>query len=179
MARTQIARRYARAAFELAEEQQKVDALCADLLGIGALIGQSPGLAGFLGNVVIPSQKRVAALRALFGGKIDELTLRFLLFLEHKRRLGELPGIIAQVARMYDEKQGVLNAEITSAAPLDAGQFATIGRKLQERFGKKIRATASVDPRLLGGFIVQVGGTIYDYSIETQLQALGRKLAGA
>ena len=72
-----------------------------------------------------------------------------------------------------------MNVEITSASPLDPGQFAAIGRKLEDKFKKKIKATAAVDASLLGGFIVQVGGTIYDYSIETQLQSLGRKFASA
>jgi len=178
MAHTQAAKRYARAAFQLAEQEKKIDAVCSDLLGIGALIGESPDLARFLGNLVIPSARRAAAIRALFAGKVDELTLRFLLFLESKRRLGALPAIIGEVGRMYDERQGVLNVEITSASPLDQDQFAAIGRKLEDRFGRKIRATASIDPSLVGGFIVQAGGTIYDFSIETQLQSLGRKLAG-
>ncbi len=176
---TQASRRYARAVFELAEEQQKTDAVCTDLITLGTLIEQSRELARFLGNLVIPSEKRTQTLTALFEGKVDPLTLRFLLFLESKRRLVALPGIIEQIGLLFDEKQGVLNAEITSASQLEPAQFASIGRKLEDRFGKKIKATAAVDPALLGGFIVQVGGTIYDYSIETQLQSLGRKLAGA
>jgi F-type H+-transporting ATPase subunit delta len=72
-----------------------------------------------------------------------------------------------------------VNAEITSATPLGDEQFAAIQSKLETKFKKKIKATAAVDAKLLGGFIVQVGGTIYDYSIETQLQSLGRKLASA
>lgn len=179
MANTQAAKRYARAVFQLAEQENRTDAVCSDLLAIGALLGQSDELARFIGNLVIPSERRAQTLQALFGGKVDALTLRFLLFLESKRRLPALPGIIAQVSALYDEKLGVLTAEVTSAAPLEPGQFAAIGRKLEDKFNKKIKATASVDPRLLGGFIVQVGGTIYDHSIETQLQSLGKKLAGA
>lgn len=176
---TQASKRYARAVFELAEQQQKTEAVCTDLLSIGGLLGQSEELARFIGNLVIPSERRAQTLHALFGGKVDELTLRFLMFLESKRRLGALPGIIAHVGRLYDDRLGVLNAEITSATPLDGEQFGAICRKLENKFNKKIKAVASVDPRLLGGFIVQVGGTIYDYSIETQLQSLGKKLASA
>jgi F-type H+-transporting ATPase subunit delta len=176
---TQAAKRYARAVFQLAEQENRLDPVATDLLSIGALLQQSDDLARFLGNLVIPTEKRAATLRALFGGKVDALTLRFLLFLESKRRLVALPGIIEHLGKLYDEKQGVLNVEITSATQLEPGQFAAIGRKLEDKFKKKIKATAALDPKLLGGFIVQVGGTIYDYSIETQLQTLGKKLVSA
>lgn len=176
---TQASKRYARAVFELADEHKKIDAVCSDLLAIGALLEQSPELSRFIGNLVIPTEKRAQTVTALFGGKVDALTLRFLLFLESKRRLAALAGIIAHVGKLYDEKQGVLNVEITSAAPLQPAQFVAIGTKLEQRFHKKIKATAAIDPALLGGFIVQVGGTIYDYSIETQLQSLGKKLVSA
>lgn len=179
MPSTQAAKRYARAAFQLAEQENRTDAVCTDLVGIGELLRASPELAKFIANLVIPSEKRVQTLQALFSGKVDALTLRFLLFLESKKRLGMLAGVVAEVSRLYDAKQGVLNVEITSASPLDDGQRDAIRGKLAARFGKKIVATSSVDPKLLGGFIVQVGGTIYDYSIETQLQSLGRKLASA
>ncbi len=176
---TQAAKRYARAVFQLAEQENRADAVCTDLLSIGALLEQSADLARFIGNLVIPTEKRTQTLTALFGGKVDALTLRFLLFLESKRRLVALPEIIEHVGKLYDEKLGVLNVEITSATQLEPGQFAAIGQKLEQKFNKKIKATAALDPKLLGGFIVQVGGTIYDYSIETQLQSLGKKLVSA
>lgn len=176
---TQAAKRYARAVFELATQENRADAVCTDLLSIGALLTESEDLARFIGNVVIPTEKRAETLTALFGGKVDALTLRFLLFLESKRRLVALPGIIEHVGKLYDETLGVLNVEITSATQLEPGQFEAIGQKLEQKFNKKIKATAALDPKLLGGFIVQVGGTIYDYSIETQLQSLGKKLVSA
>lgn len=179
MASTQAAKRYARAAFQLAVQENRADAVCTDLIGIGALLRESPELAKFIANLIIPADKRVQTLQALFTGKVDALTLRFLLFLESKKRLGALSGIVDEISRLYNEQQGVLNVEITAASALDDTQRDAIRSKLAARFGKKIIATSSVDPKLLGGFIVQVGGTIYDYSLETQLQSLGRKLASA
>ena len=178
MANTQAAKRYARALFDLARQENRSDAVCADIQAIGQLL-QAGDLERFVGNYIIPSDRRVQTIRALFEGKVDALTLRFLLFLESKKRLGLLGGIASDISRLFDEQQGVLNVEITSATPLSAEQFSAIGRKLEEKFRKKIRATAATDARLLGGFVVQVGGTIYDYSIETQLQALNRTLASA
>lgn len=178
MANPQVAKRYARALFDLARQENKLDAVCSDIMAIGQLL-QAGDLERFVGNYIIPSDRRIQTIRALFEGKVDALALRFLLFLEHKKRLGLLGRIATETTRLYDEEQGILNVEITSASPLDPEQFTAICQKLEQRFQKKIRATSATDPRLLGGFVVQVGGTIYDYSIESQLQALNSRLATA
>jgi F-type H+-transporting ATPase subunit delta len=179
MARSQAARRYARALFQLSTEQNRSDAVCTDLLGLGELLETAPDLARFVGSYVIPSDQRVATLRALFEGKVDGLTFRFLLFLESKKRMGLLKDVVAEVGALNDERSGVVEVNVTSAGSLDPSQFAAITRRLEDRFGKRIKASAGVDAQLLGGFTVQVGGRILDYSVETQLQTLNRSLMKA
>ena len=179
MARSQAARRYARALFDLAAQENRLDAVCADLIGLGELLETSPDLARFAGNYVIPSDRRAATLRALFEGKVDALTLRFLLFLESKKRMGLIKDVVGAVIALHDERSGVLEVKVISAKPLEPGQFAAVSRRLEDRFGKRIKASTGVDPQLLGGFLVQVGGRILDYSVETQLQTLNRNLMQA
>lgn len=179
MARSQASRRYARALFQLAAQENRLEAVCADLLVLGELLQTSPDLARFAGSYVIPSDRRVATLRALFEGKMDALTFRFLLFLESKKRMKLLQDVVAEVGALHDESSGVVEVNVTSAGSLEPAQFAAITRRLEERFGKRIKASAGVDPQLLGGFIVQVGGRILDYSVETQLQTLNRSLMKA
>lgn len=173
------ARRYARALFDLAVEQGRLDAVQADLDAVDALARAEAGLAAFLGNFSIGQDRRIQVLGALFEGKIDPLAFRFLVFLEAKRRLPLLPDIALALRGLADEQRGILKVTIRSAQPLAADAQAALLAQLERKFGRTIKAEMEIDGSLLGGFQVRVGDRVYDYSIETQLQALQRKLAFA
>jgi F-type H+-transporting ATPase subunit delta len=71
---------------------------------------------------------------------------------------------------------GIVRARITAARPLDAAEQNELAAKLMEKTGKKIRMEVAVDASLIGGVVAQVGSTIYDGSVRTQLQAFKNRL---
>ena len=179
MAISQIARRYARALYEQAVADGRIEQVQGDLAAIRESLSESAEFAAFAGNYVIPAERRTAVIRALFEGRADPLTLRFLLFLDAKKRMGALPAVAESFGAMFDAHSGILDAQIVSATPLAPNQFADIGRHLEKKFNRRIKASASVDPELLGGFRIRVGNTIHDFSVASQLQTLHRKFAHA
>jgi F-type H+-transporting ATPase subunit delta len=179
MANPKAAKRYAKAVFELAREEGRTDPVREDLAALRRLLAESPELRDFLGNYMLAPARRVQLLGRLFEAHIDRLSLRFLLFLEEKKRMALLPEILDHFAKLADAGAGVLKATITSAKPLDEAQLASIRERLRRRHGKDVQTVAQLDPTLLGGFQIQMGDAIEDYSISTQLATLHRRFVTA
>ena len=173
------ARPYAQALFDLATESQSTAAVDADMVGLGELAAGSAEFADFIKTPLISRDRKDEAISKLLGSKVSALTLRFLRFLNSKRRLDLLAPVASVFHQMVLEEQGILESEIISAQPLSAEQIEKISIRLKARFGKEIRTTAQVDPDLIGGFQIQVGDTVYDHSIKNQLEAIRQNIIKA
>lgn len=88
-----------------------------------------------------------------------------------------LPGIVATFEDVLRKRQGVAEAEVTSASELNDGQKIALVRTLERLSGKRIRAKYSLQPQLLGGAVVRIGDTIYDGSVLKKLNQLRVQLA--
>jgi F-type H+-transporting ATPase subunit delta len=172
MAGQRAAKRYAKALFDLAVERGAVEAVRADLQALAGLLRDAPDFAAFAGNYLLPSARRVEALRALLESRAHELVTKFVLLLETKKRLAELGAAIEAFEARYDEHRGLAHATVTSAHGLSDAQRDALTGRLKQRLGKEIRLHEAVNPALIGGFQVQVGDLVHDYSVETQLQRL-------
>jgi F-type H+-transporting ATPase subunit delta len=108
--------------------------------------------------------------------KLDQSIQNFLGILIDRNRLDLLGEITSTYSTALDEKLGVVQAHVTSANELSAGQQTEVVKKLEAVTGKKVRMQVSVDPSLIGGLVAQVGSTIYDGSIRQQLQTFRNSL---
>ncbi len=164
-----IAKRYAWIIFDLAEEGGSLAKISDDLAALRQAITQSPALGHFLSSPSIPGERRETILQELFAEKIQDLTFRFLFLLSQKNRLPLLSGICAAFEDLYLEHEEILKVGVTSARALDAARLNAISTKLKNKFRKEIQLEQIIDPNILGGVRLQIGDTIYDYSITTQL----------
>ena len=87
-----------------------------------------------------------------------------------------LDEIIVAYEKLFDERLGVVRAEVTAARPLDGLQQRELAAKLEQVTGKQVRMEVAVDPSLIGGVIAKVGSTIYDGSMRNQLNAFKSRL---
>ncbi len=178
MTRSPVARRYARALFELAQEQGQLDVVQADLAEIARHAG-SPALAPLLHPHGLTSEIRVRAWRELLHNRAHALTLRFVLFLADKGRAGLLVDVIRAFEDLCYEARGIQPVEIVSARALPDEQVRGIIDRMSVRLNRTLHASTRVDPSLLGGFQVRVRDTIYDFSVNHQLDKLHRSLLTA
>lgn len=116
----------------------------------------------------------VTRLAQLLG--ISKVARNFLLVLIDHRRTSQLPGILDAFQKLVDERRGLLQVEIVSAAALEQKQRDSLVRQLETMTGKSIGLTVTVDENLVGGLLVRIGSTVYDGSVRGQLEALGRQL---
>lgn len=171
------ARRYARALYALAAQEQAADAVQADVAMLGRTLDASPELQRFSGDYLTPRGARERVLTALFAARVHALTWRFLRFLEAKQRLGLLDGIVRAYAADDESRRGVLRGAVTSAVALDAPRVTAIAARASVQTGRTVVLSARVDEALLGGFSVRVGDTVYDYSLAARLRMARAALA--
>ena len=179
MTRSPLARRYARALLELAQEQGRLDVVRQDLAGIAPLGKDRDPILQMLQGHTLHNKDRIRFWTALLEGRSDPLTLRFILFLIQKGRAAMLGDAIREFDSLCDEARGVLTVEIVSAQPLEASQLQAITDRFSEKLGRKVRAVTRVDAALLGGFQVRIDDLIYDYSVNHQLELAHRKMRTA
>jgi F-type H+-transporting ATPase subunit delta len=174
--RTSTARRYAEAAFQLAERDGNVETWL-EQLEIVATAAADEELDRLLENPHVPLEDRIKAIEAPLGDdKVPQLTSLLNLLLR-RRRIELLPRIAQEFRRQYNVREGIFEASATSAAELDANELAALRSRLEQMTGGKVELTTSVDPSLLGGVQVRLGDTLIDGSVRGRLERLRNRLA--
>jgi len=173
-----VARRYAKALFALATEAGTAEATGIELERLAATAAD-PALRDVLRSPMLSGTQRNALAGSLIAElKLSDLLRRFALLLADQQRLDSLPMIDLQFRRLVDESLGRLRATIRTPSALDPHQQNALVATFSKLTGKHIQADIVVDPELLGGVVVEVGGRVYDGSVRTQLDLLTKQLAG-
>ena len=169
--------RYAKAFFEIAKEQDDLEAVQNSMTEIKDLILNLENFRQFLDNPLLSYEERRTVLKALFEGKVPELAFRFLLFITHKNRLGILKDIIESFDRLYMTSTGQLRACVITALPIEKDDQTLIERRLRDKFHLNMLTKWKIDPSLIGGFLIFIQGQIYDYSFKNQLDRFYQQAA--
>ena len=172
-----LARRYAKALMEIGNEDGSYQRIGQDVASLGKAIKASSELSGLLTNPSFPRDDRekiVLSILQRIGA--SKTVINFSRLLLDRERLSIVPDISRELSAMIDAKSGQITAEVTSAVPLNAMQQTELKATLEGLSGKKVLLKTKEDPSLLGGLVAKVGDLVYDGSIRTQLQELGRGL---
>ncbi len=175
MADLQAGKRYAQAAFELALESGDVARWRSDLGDLATVLAESQA-APLFADGRIPLERRLAMAERVLD--VQPLVLNLAKLLIAKGRSLDARAVSDAFNRMADEHEGIAQAEITTAVPLGADQVRSLEQQLSSSFGKRITATAAVDPDLLGGVVVRVGDRLVDGSVRTRLRRMRTELEG-
>ncbi len=168
-----IAKKYARALFELALDDKKHELCGQQIESFGAIIGEDEQLWGlFTGPAGDTELRRSALDAALLKTKYLPLVNNFIRLLMDKDRLLLIGDIGRAYSRLIDEHEGKMKARLVSAAPLSEGEITEIKKRLSATLKRDIILETSVDPSLIGGEVAYVGGLIFDGSIRTQLTTI-------
>lgn len=170
--RSRAARRYAKALHDLAAGASMLDAVAADMKQLLSNCSASGELQAFLGNYLLPADRRVAVMSALFADHCTPLVWRFMRFLESKRRLGLLADIAADFQELEEARKGIVRANLASAFGITSDDASELAGRLGARLGKQLLLETEEMPGLLGGCRLQVGDRVYDFSLAAQLRML-------
>lgn len=174
-----LARRYARALLEVVVEKGADPGALRDELGrADRLLLGSPELARVLLHPAVSAERKKKVLAALWEkARPSPLLARLADVLVDRDRLALLPGIAAAYAERWNERRGVMAAEAVSAAELTATQQDALVGALKRLSGQGVELAARVDPEVLGGLLVRMGGKTYDGTVRGRLRALRERLA--
>lgn len=170
---SEAAQRYASALLELAIEAKSLNTVEKDVKKLTSLFGQSDVLSTMTSNPVYATEDKVAALTAVAKkAKVSKLTVQFIGTVAENRRSAEIPAMLQSFTKLLAKHRGTQIATVTSAAKLTAADLSAIKTKLKKQTGRTVAVEASVDPTLIGGFVVQLGSRLYDNSLKTKLEDL-------
>jgi F-type H+-transporting ATPase subunit delta len=134
-----------------------------------------PELDVLLADREIDSRAKAGVLGEMLTGA-DELVRNFLLLLVEKGRAAEIRGVVTEFDALVTAEDRVLDVELTTAVELSDAQFKRILKQIEEKSGRKVAATRSVEPGLIGGIILQAGSMRLDASVRGRLERLRHEL---
>jgi len=173
-----VDRVYANALFEAARDQNKLEPVGEQLAQLVEAEREVPELRGLLRNPQLDPRARRAALEDVLEGT-DDLLRNFLLVLADKGRAGQLEEIAAEFERLVAEAEGIVHAQLTTAVELSDDEAGKLLQQIEQASGRKVEATRTVDPDLIGGIVLQVGSHRLDASVRGRLDRLRRQLVTA
>jgi F-type H+-transporting ATPase subunit delta len=177
MTQQQSAARYAKALLDVAVAEADPQQVDRELAAVAELFAGHADLWRSVTNPAVPSPKK----RAVVDEMLPRLGLtpvlqKTLQLLASRDRLALLPFLAeAYRSRLMDHLK-VVRASVTSAVPLAADKAQQIQKELEKLTGRTVVMTSATDPAIIGGVVTQIGSTVYDGSVRSQLQRFRAKL---
>ena len=170
---------YANAFADIAIAQGAPQTAVKQLADLGDAFAESRELRNFLGSPAVNTQAKHRVIEKIIaqqgGGRIVR---NFLFVILDHHRAHMLPEIIAAVQEVVRQRQGIAEADVSSAVELSTAQKSELAKTLSRLTGKRIEPKYSLDPAILGGAIARVGDTIYDGSLRSRLAEMRTRLRG-
>jgi len=179
MSRQAVARRYARALFELGQENRSLEALEQEFNLVVTTISGNAELNELIQNHQVPPAAKQKVLKNLFASRVSATMANFIMLVLEKRRAGYLPEMLEAYRALANEARGIWQGEVLSAVEPAPRTLDELKKALGKISGKEIRLNYRVDPNLKGGLIVRINDTIYDGSVASRLNSLQEHLRHA
>jgi F-type H+-transporting ATPase subunit delta len=174
-----VARRYAAALADVAIERREEREVQNELEHWATLIESHPQLKEVFANPTIPYDQKKKVLEELISRtRVRETTGSFLRVLLKNQRLSQLRDVVARFSYVLDERAGMVAASVTTARPIPEELRNNLHEALTAATGRKVRLDFDTDERIIGGLVARIGSTIFDGSVQNQLERLSEDLAG-
>lgn len=172
-----VARRYAKAIFEIGVETGTFELLGRQISELADLWKGSPELRQTLENPVFKLSQKRSVLQGIMPRIAPARQVQSLaLLLLERGRIAILPALARAYEEMCDDKLGRVRAVVKSAQPLDIASEIEIRKAIERHTGKKVLMTTVVDKTLIGGVVAHVAGVVIDGSVATRLSSLKNRL---
>ncbi len=177
MSNSTIARRYALSLVQIGMESGQVDTFRTELATVKAIFAAAPEIPAAVADPAVGHGRKKEIMGELIArGSFSQLMGNFLMLLVDKNRVVLLDQIVQAFESLADDRCGIIRPIITTAFELDEPQLSSIRRVLEHHSDATVVPRVVVDGSLLGGIVVQIGDTVFDSSIRTQLDRLQDQL---
>jgi F-type H+-transporting ATPase subunit delta len=166
---------YAEALLEAARDEKRLDPVRGQFDEFAAAVAGSDDLRRFLRNPQLEPQAKLTTLEDLLEGS-DEIFLNFIRLLVEKDRIAEVEDVHEEWTRLLARQERILELELQTAVELDDEEAAKVVEQIEKASGRKVVASRTVDPDLIGGLVVQAGSVRLDASVRGRLDQLREEL---
>lgn len=171
-----IAKRYAKALFEIAAEKNQLDQIEEELHALHSVLQDHPEFLQLLHHPQIDKKVKQREFKTIFEGSLSEMMLSFMIILIERGREETLELIIENYTRYANRDRGLADATVTSINPLSEQESTNLENSFSKITNKKIRIQNIVDPSILGGVVVKIGDLLYDGSVKGKLNRFKRRV---
>ena len=169
---------YANALADIALAQGAAEPALKQLSDFGGVYAESSELRNFLASPAVGRDAKHGVIEKLVARLgASKIIRNFLFLIVDHGRVHILPEIVAAFQEVVRQRQGIAEAEISTAIELNGAQKAEFGFTLERMTGKRIEARFSLEPALLGGAVVRIGDAVYDGSLRHRLDEMRARLA--
>jgi F-type H+-transporting ATPase subunit delta len=170
--------RYARALADVTIENGEDAGVRRDLDTYREIFRQVPALLEALDSPAVQRDAKARVLAELLSRyPVSRSAANFLRILLAQHRIRYFAEICDGYVKTINERKGIVAARVTTAAPLSEQQMSVLQESLCRATGNRVTLSAAGDPAILAGVVVQIGSTVYDGSVRTQLDEMQRRLA--
>ncbi len=174
----EIAQVWARALFEVANEQDLLDEVREQLGAFADALDENRELAVFFFSPYFSTQEKKDGLKRAVSGA-HPVVMNFLEALIERHRMPAVFRIRARYDELWEDERDLLPVEVTSAIELDKATVGSIGKRIGEQTKRTVELSSKVDPDILGGIVLRVGNVVLDASIRSRLEQLRKQVAQA
>jgi F-type H+-transporting ATPase subunit delta len=170
-----VQRVYAEALLEASRDKDSIARVRKEFDAFAAALAESDELRGFLRNPQVETETKLSALDDLLTGA-DKIFLNFVHLLAEKGRIAEAEAVYEEFGRLLAREERVLELELTTAVELSDKEAAKVVKQIEDASGRRVVATRTVDPGIIGGIVVQAGSVRADASVRGRLDQLREEL---
>jgi F-type H+-transporting ATPase subunit delta len=171
-----ISVRYTKSIFALANEKGIIDTVKSDMENIFAIMNESEELMLVFQNPVLKPSNKQEVINQLFGKSFHPITLSFINLLIKNRREEYLHDISRNFLQKYRQMKGIETGTFTTAVTIKPETLEMIRVLIKKAMNVDVELNSSVDSKIMGGFVLRVGDTQYDASVQSNLNKIKRKL---
>jgi F-type H+-transporting ATPase subunit delta len=174
---SKIAVPYARALFDFSVEKNIMHQITADFQNLEVFLDEADELMEYLNSPVVSQKAKGEILTKILKSQVNAETFKFLMVLVNRDRINLLKSVIANYLELVYETASIKLIEVSTAYPFANLQKNTLIQKLKELMNaREIRLVITVDPSLIGGFLIKTESKVIDFTIKNQLQKLAKHL---
>lgn len=173
-----VSRTYGDALFELAVEEQKLDAVSEEVKAVQAALQENEDLTRLMNHPKIVKEDKIKLIEDIFAGKVSGELVGLMRMIVEKGHYNEMPTVFSYFIERVKEYRNIGTAYVTSAMELTDAQKAAVEKRLLETT-KYVRFEMhyNVDAGLIGGMVIRIGDRVVDSSIKSRLYSLTRELS--
>jgi len=171
-----IARVYAEALFEIAQEREQAPSVREELSHLAEVVRRNESWRTFLETPAIRREEKAATIEKVFRGKVRELLMDFLMVVARKNRLSLLGEMAQSFENLEDQAAGRVRGKIVTAVELDKQEQAQLAEQVSRALRKTVMLQGKVNPEILGGMVLTIEDTVVDGSVRGRLSQYAKHL---